>query len=338
MTAGPRCLYYALGGGLGHGVRTLALARQLARRLGGRHWLLLNTPFAATLLPAIAREPGLTALTLSPQATPREAASFVGDTLAAIQPDLLITDTFPRGLGGELAHLLPDWSGAFRVLISRGLPRAYLETYDLTGFVREHYQLIIAPGERSPFEGRVEVQRTGAFLVRDFEELLSPAEAAHVLATDSERPVVLLVGSGTLSECQETEQLALELQTDWPDTGPPLRLALPAEVWAGPAVGSAVRVSHFPLLECMPAVRLVIGGAGYNLVHEVRALGLPAFFRPRRRKYDDQAGRVGAESRFTDLSVLRAAVFRELQQPRRLLTPCMNGATEAGLIIGKKAG
>jgi len=47
--AGPRLLYHAVGGGLGHGLRALALARQLFRRLGGRHRIVVNTSFSPAL-------------------------------------------------------------------------------------------------------------------------------------------------------------------------------------------------------------------------------------------------------------------------------------------------
>ena len=45
MTSRPRVLYHALGGGLGHATRALALARQLVNVVGGDHQLHINTPF-----------------------------------------------------------------------------------------------------------------------------------------------------------------------------------------------------------------------------------------------------------------------------------------------------
>src|SRR5438552_152840 len=53
MNDRPHVLYHAFGGGLGHAVRTLALARQMVRLVGGRHRMLVNTPFAQTIASAI---------------------------------------------------------------------------------------------------------------------------------------------------------------------------------------------------------------------------------------------------------------------------------------------
>jgi hypothetical protein len=336
MSERPRCFYYALGGGLGHGVRTLALARQLARALGGRHLLLFNTPFAPCLVRAAAAETGLSCQALPPFASPGEALEAVRRALATFDPDLFLADTFPRGLGGELAQALPEWGKGFRVLISRSLPRGYVEGYDLVAFARRQYHLILAPGEPSPLEGGAEVQRTKAFLVRDFEELPTPARAASLLGTTPDRPVVLLAGSGTATECRETENLAEVLQADWPGHFPPLRLALPPGRPTRPGRFSGTLITHFPLLECFPAVRLLVGGGGYNLVQEARALGLPGMFRPRPRKYDDQKSRVAPENQFDRFDQLRKALATELRKPRQGGVPYANGAREAALVIANR--
>ena len=105
---GPRCLYYALGGGLGHGVRSLALARQLQRQIGGQHRLLWNSSFAPTLQCALNYESELEASILSANAPPHHAGEFLAAEVRSFQPDLLVVDTFPRGLGGELVQILPD--------------------------------------------------------------------------------------------------------------------------------------------------------------------------------------------------------------------------------------
>jgi hypothetical protein len=336
MSERPRCFYYALGGGLGHGVRTLALARQLARALGGRHLLLINTPFAPCLVGAAAAESCLSCQTLLSSASPAECLDAVRQTLATFDPDLFLADTFPRGLGGELAPALPEWGKGFRVLISRALPRAYVEAYGLAAFARRQYHLMLAPGEPSPLEGRAEIYQTKAFLVRDFEELPTPAHAAALLGTTPDRPVVLLVGSGTAAECREMEDLAEQLQAGWPGHFPPLRLALPPGRPTRPGRFSGTLITHFPLLECFPAVRLLVGGGGYNLVQEARALGLPGVFRPRPRKYDDQKSRVGPENQFDHFDQLRKALATELRKPRQGGVPYANGAREAALVIANR--
>src|SRR5262245_50927645 len=98
MSDALRCLYYAFGGGLGHVMRTLALARQVARLVGGRHLLLANSPFAETFAPAITREPGVESRFLSPSGGAADAVRFVCDAIRDIRPDVFVVDTFAAGL------------------------------------------------------------------------------------------------------------------------------------------------------------------------------------------------------------------------------------------------
>ena len=334
MPRSPRCLYYAFGGGLGHAVRATALARQLARSWPGPHRLLVNTPFAATIRPEIDRHPRLECAELSPGAGPAEAGRFVSSVMADFAPELLIVDTFPRGLGGELASLLSEAAEFPRVLIGRGLPDAYVQRYALAEFVRDHYDLAIAPGEPSPFGSTLPVHRTGPFLLRDFDELPTRAGAAELLRTSPDRPVVLVVGSGTIAECDEVADLARRLRASWDAKWPPLRLALPAPGERGRREPGPPIVSHFPLIECLPAVRLAIGAGGYNLVHETSSLSVPGLFLTRSRKYDDQAHRVRAKPHFATESELPDALRDALaHEPPPTPTPYRNGAADAARLI-----
>jgi hypothetical protein len=61
-----------------------------------------------------------------------------------------------------------------------------------------------------------------------------------------------------------------------------------------PAVAD-ILTHHLPLLECLPAARLVLGAAGYNLSAETRTLGIPALQFPAKRLYDDQYSRLTEE-------------------------------------------
>src|SRR5262249_11112630 len=150
-------------------------------------------------------------------------------------------------------------------------------------------------------------------------ELPSGEEAGRRLHSAGEA-VVVLVGCGTIAECRAMTGLAEELQQRWHAALPRLRLALPHH-GTGPLVRDpSIRVSVFPLLECLPAVRLLVGGAGYNLVHEARALGVPALFLARERKYDDQAARLGPEKTSADPVSLFESIVAELRKPRRPLS------------------
>lgn len=274
----PVLLYHALGGGLGHAVRALALARQLRRRIGGRHLVVVNTPFAACL-----EEPGIEIERLAPGTTAQEASTHVIERIRDLQPALFVVDTFPRGVGGELVASLQGERCGPRLLIARGLPLAYVGGHDLEEFVRRHYDAIVVPGEPCPYGPAVEGVATAPFLIRDLDELPSRAEAIARLA--AREPVVLVVGCGTLEECRAWSDEAGRLGDE------SVRLALPPGVAIDPPAGVRV-IRHFPLMECLPGVRLVIGNAGYHLVHESRALGIPGRFLSRARKYDDQEARL----------------------------------------------
>ncbi|MGL4551540.1 MAG: hypothetical protein ACRC33_10165 [Gemmataceae bacterium] len=243
-------LYHAFGGGLGHAARTLALARALRRVVGGRHVVNVNTPFAGCL-----REGGVEVVT-------GDAEELAG----RLRPGLFVADTFPRGVCGELARLLEGWSACPRVLIARGLPAEYVARYQLRAWVRRHYDLVLCPGEPTPFDGVA----LPPLLLRERDEL--PPRSA-------EWPLV--VGTGTVEECAGWAARAA--------AEPGARLALPPGVL--PRV-EAVR--HFPLIEVLPRASRVIGAAGYNLVYECAFVGVPGEFTPMPRRYDDQARRASS--------------------------------------------
>jgi predicted glycosyltransferase len=315
-------LYHAPGGGLGHAVRTLALARQLARLTGGTQRVVVNTPLAPALVP----EPGVDLIAIPPATPAAGVAAALQRLIAETRPDLFVADTFPRGVGGELAELLGRWSSCPRVLVARTLPPAYVRRHHLTGFVRRHYDLILGAGEPHPFVGCANCHDLPPFHIRDADEL-SPVAAAALVR--SPVPVVLVAATGTAAECAEWAAVAAMLRAGWPPGWPPLRLAVPNGI-ALPACVSDIAVRHFPLIECLPAVRLVVGNAGYNLVHEAAATGTAGVFVPRRRRYDDQAARLGypsgANSAGVEAARLRAAIARKLAEPPPSPSAVVNGA------------
>src|SRR4051812_49405599 len=98
LSAGGRWLIYALGGGLGHLTRSLALARAA----GVTVRVLTNSPFAACLPFEQATGPQVSLLRIDPTLGRVAVAEVVGATLEPCDFDVLVVDTFPRGLGGEL--------------------------------------------------------------------------------------------------------------------------------------------------------------------------------------------------------------------------------------------
>jgi len=126
------------GGGWGHLTRAAALAR-VAR---GPVRILTNSPYADEVR---ARLPELDILALDPALSAAHARQEAVRYVQASEAACLIVDTFPRGLGGELAALLPAW-GALRVLIHRDLNPSTSAGKRSTRFVRSNYDLVIRPG------------------------------------------------------------------------------------------------------------------------------------------------------------------------------------------------
>ncbi|MEB3147495.1 MAG: UDP-N-acetylglucosamine--LPS N-acetylglucosamine transferase, partial [Sphaerospermopsis sp.] len=94
-------LIYALGGGWGHLNRALSLGRIAAKEKKVN--IITNSPYT----PQINSE-GCTLHCISNNAGFAETCQQVREIILNTDCDRLIIDTFPRGLGGELADILPQ--------------------------------------------------------------------------------------------------------------------------------------------------------------------------------------------------------------------------------------
>src|SRR5262249_10186313 len=124
--AGPAAashwLIYALGGGLGHLTRSLSLARA-ARLRRRRPTVRTNRPFPARATGAAE----LATLEVIPASADRaEVSAAVHARLRRSDYELLVVDTFPRGIVGELPEIFPALDGRPRALVNRYLCRAYV--------------------------------------------------------------------------------------------------------------------------------------------------------------------------------------------------------------------
>ena len=295
-----RILHYAFGGGYGHMVRSLALLRPIAAAAKVDARLLVNSPFAGSLSECLQPMRRIQ-IRRGPNDSPEAAAEFVSQVWSEFDPQCVIVDTFPRGLGGELVTLFERFPNVPRVLISRTLPQEYVEAYQLTDFVERNYALVIAPGEVSPFESLGVVQ-TAPFFYRS-RGTVRPEEG---------RDVVLFVGTGTYDECEEVRHLAAEVSRHLPEG---------SVEFIGP------ESETFPLFDELAAARGVVAAAGYNLANEVKALGVPALLFARKRKYDDQSLR--ANSDFPSVQQAVEFVRRVWELPPRDVPDYENGVVRA---------
>ncbi|MCP4731411.1 MAG: hypothetical protein GY872_15175 [Roseibacillus sp.] len=277
---------YALGGGLGHLHRSLALSRAAIAR-GHRVDVLANSRLAPHLPWREELGPRGCATMIPSSASPSETSAAVSDWLHTGDCDRLVVDTFPRGLAGELPALLLSVTVP-TVLVHRDLNPDYVEQFQLAKAVNR-FDLILVPGEDAPFAREAHAQSTDPWLIRDSTELLTPCWAREALGVEAgdDRPVLVVCSTSSEREERFFHELASSL------TG---RLDSWIVRTASPVPASG-QLTIWPLLRLLPGVNGLIGGGGYNLVHEARSTDTPLFAFALPRRYDRQAIRLAQHER-----------------------------------------
>ena len=323
------CLIYALGGGWGHLNRSLALARVAAARYKIK--LISNSPY----LSGVDIE-NCEVFAISPQANFQQTGDRLKQIIQQEAFDGVIVDTFPRGLGGELADLLPDIRQP-KVLVNRYLNPKYVQRYRLKEFVRRNYDLIILPGESTPstFANLPQAIKTNPWLIRSSQELADLPTAANLLGLtikQTQQPLIIILASGYEAELALYGEIAYSLDRlgyrvrclsrTLPPTCPP-------ELWR----------FHYPALECLWLADLVIGSGGYNTVFECDRLNLPLIAIPHQRLYDCQETRIItqqqgkrwlAKDKFTVVKLTQQLLSSIKTKP---LKPTFNNGVEEALKI-----
>nr|WP_290221087.1 hypothetical protein [Trichocoleus desertorum] len=326
---------YALGGGWGHLNRALALGRIAARRHAVT--ILTNSAYVgyvSTQLNLTPQPPSLAGKeeigdlcfkAIAPDLSREETCDRVCQFLLNQQYDRLIVDTFPRGLGGELAELLPQLSVP-RILIHRDLNPQYVQAKALAEFVEQHFEQVLVPGEgyQVPLAHLPQVHHTAPWLMRNGDELMPLDQARSLLRLPSSLTQLVIVcasssapssllgkGAGGLGqEAQLFGTLAAHLHQALPEVtvrclAPQCPPQCPPELW----------VSHWPGMDCLQMADVVVGGAGYNTTYECAALKVPLISFTFKRLYDRQARRAQQHS-YEVCSVTEAiALVTTLLQP-----------------------
>ncbi len=277
MDSAVDILYYAPGGGMGHATRAAAILRRLRARGITRLLAVVTTPL---ILP-LAHE----ALPVHrlPDPTPATLRAEVPALLRQLNPRVLVVDVFPRGIVHELTEVLPTLA-CRKVLVHRHLRAPYAAPDAWVNYDR----ILLAEDTASDPCARA----CGPILLRDAAELLPRAAARACLRVGTEERVVLGVSSDAVWTDDLFRVLTKCLHRAAPQAA--LRLASPEG-----SADAARRVDHYPLLELLHGVDVVVGAGGYHLFHEARACGVAAIFLPRSRAYDDQHWRV-ADARVAD--------------------------------------
>ncbi len=235
---------------------------------------------------------------------PGPEPGFLRQVLRRAAPKVFVVDTFPRGIVGEIADLVPLLQNPV-VLIQRFLNPFYLRQFNVAAFVGQHYRLVVRIADSLP--PQTLSQRTvdvPPMTIREARELPRAGPRSGWLFLewregDERQPYIEVV--------QETARRR----------------------------GKEVRVlrlgEFYPAVELMTGAELVIGGGGYNLFHEAALAGTPAIFVPGRRMYDDQFGRTAGAAQARTPEALRPQLEGELPPP--LLPHSGSGAAAAVAVI-----
>ena len=313
-----------MGGGLGHLNRAVSLARATARyktdskaqsnpktsdlpapngskdecvQAGSlRFTIVTNSPYATSI--SVESEIGADhqLVQLPENLNPTETAQRIQQLITSSDYPAIIVDTFPRGLAGELAGILPNLN-CKKILIHRDLNPIYASKYDLHKFVM-HYDRLIAPGEQGCLSTLAHVISTPPWFNRDPQELLSQYEAKKLLEIESpDKSVIAIMGCGRKEECEQMRAFANRMALALMDraevifVSPNKRANLPHHLHR---TSPAKAVSLWPFFQAIRGVHLIVGSGGYNTVNEARAAGIEYIGIPWERLYDRQRTRLRA--------------------------------------------
>lgn len=293
-----KVLIYALGGGRGHVQRQLALGSRLVKLGAERVTLLSSSEWCSrgneffknyqledddVIRNQIA---GVEVIVIPSTWSANDLTQFLIKLIFRHIWDWFVVDVFPRGILGELEGVLSGGKHRFKTaIVQRIFNTSYLR------FLNDYctwpvYDVSFVPGENSGLNRLSKISiHTHPWIFRSFDELVSPQPFKDLSKSDTGRSKrLLLVASGTFEESGFWRNLYTYM------SGAPLLAD-----WQIDFAGSQTDDFHsgsWPLMDRIPMYDLVVGGGGYNLVHECRLLKIPLVTWPLKRKYDDQNARV----------------------------------------------
>lgn len=242
---------------------------------------------------------------------PRRVAAF----LRAADRTPLLVDAFPRGLAGELIHILPG-RRALTALMVRALNPRYWRECRLRDFIHAHYDIVFKLSDPAwPAVAWDELKGRAVAPVTYYSrnEIADRQTARAMIGLPPEAVAVLNL------------------------TDRPLRRQLPRQAII---IEARRRPEFYPWGRWLRAFDLVVSAGGYNAWHEIRLADVPAIFLPEEKKYDLQAERVarGRERRRVPANgaeQIARVLARRLGFPRETdrsarRQRCAGGATLAG--------
>ena len=295
ITNGPHCiatlsrmshssqkwLIYALGGGLGHFHRALALSRA-ATLNGNKVKIISNSQFACLIPWKDEIGKNIEVVTVPHTEDKLGTAKLIHNQLNNNDYDRLVIDTFPRGLAGELPNILGNIDVP-KFLVSRYLNSVYIKKFNLYAEI-EKYNMVFSIERIAPFKKCNNSILTEPWLMYNSDELY-PREKARLylgLESDDKRPLIVVCGTGNQDDAHYYSVLAEKLKN---------KLSQWNVIFNSPFFGLG-HLNAWPLLKYIQGIDALVGAGGYNLVHESRQTKTPLFAEPKKRLYDDQLERL----------------------------------------------
>ncbi|MDA7907006.1 hypothetical protein N9B25_00705 [bacterium] len=343
--AGNHWLLYAMGGGMGHITRATALSRGLLRlssdgssRGDDRITLLTNSSFADGLPIENELGPRAEVIRIESKLSRDETVDEVQRVLTTTTWTAVIVDTFPRGIAGELAGILPRINCP-KVLVHRDLNPKYCQKFRLAEFVTLYDRLVV-PGEAALFENHPHAISTPPWLVRNAEELLTPDDArCRLVAKQNTLPVAVVLGCGRDDEIEQMHGWAMRLADEFTGKLEVRFIVMKKPDFLGDRekkLPNFKMVSIWPFFEAVRGASILISGGGYNSVNESKAAGIPFCGVPRKRLYDRQENRLSSHDCVERYDELRSRVERiVLKSSTQFNAPISfrNGVQEAVVAI-----
>lgn len=290
-----RIAIYALGCGHASAMRGLALARALQERVSddrrvAAHCLVLTRDSMKAWSKA-ARVP----TAVPPPMAHRDSlmlAEWVQASLRDFAPDVLVVDTFARGLLGELGAFLPTLAPR-RILLSPWVSPRYLLRPDVSQAVVEAYDALLwcepPPDGLDALIARCRrVERVPPVLFVRPQDVESATSGRQAFGVHEMERIVLGLGSGDAA----TERGQLDALVA-ASRQPGMRFSVMfCAHHLPPTESPGVRVVRiFPAGAWLRSCPVVVAAAGYQSYYEVVQAQVPAVFRPLPRPLDDQARR-----------------------------------------------
>ena len=267
-------LYYAIGGGLGHVTRALAVLHTLKIR----EKTLIVSPADTSLLGTVSGRIQFIKPPALPQHDGSKLAAFLQQLIDHHRPSELIVDSFPLGIYGELNNI--SFSG-IRTYVARLLTWDRYSKIAGNRFFIYNQSFVLEPLHEDHRYLIDRISETLAFL-----ELNDPPQNTPLPEITDLNQHWLVVHSGPDEEVEDLITYARQIR-EIEQKQNPLLLVTPSTInkWTHHPVKHQ---RYYPAHLLMPHVEKIISACGFNTMRQARPYRNKHHFFPFARRFDDQ--------------------------------------------------